>query len=100
MKFDSSAALANHQRKFCLDGEYGSKAKLDSKLKAAVSPPTLDQGVNPDKQRSNVLSSVYLRDQVDRDRNKEMAIELDRYKEERRKVKLESMSKEGQYMQK
>lgn len=99
MRYDSAAALANHQKKFCVDGEYGSKAKLDSKLKASISPPTAGIETKA-KAEATSLSANYLRDQVDRDRNKEMALELDRYKEERRKVKLEAMNKEGQYMQK
>ena len=99
MKFDSTSALANHQKKFCLDGEYGTKAKLDSKLKQSVSPPTLAY-VEQGKMKASAVAVDYLRDQVDRDRNKEMTVELERYKEQRRKVKLESMDKEGQYMQK
>lgn len=108
MKFDSTSALANHQKKFCTDGDYGTKAKLDQKLKSAISPPTVGDGlttignnkskvgINKDKDDDK----AYIRALVDVDRNKEMAIELEKYKEERRKLKLESMSKEGEYMQK
>lgn len=38
MKFESSQALANHQVKFCVDGDYGNKEKLEAKLRESASP--------------------------------------------------------------
>lgn len=96
MKFENSSALANHQKKFCTDGEYGTLAKLDEKLKkSAVSPPTMAA-----KPADNKLAEAYFRDQAGQDRNKEMALELEKFKDERKKLKLESMNKEQKYLEK
>jgi hypothetical protein len=32
MKFENTATLANHQKKFCTDGDYETLAKLDEEL--------------------------------------------------------------------
>lgn len=99
MKFENSSALANHQRKFCTDGEYGTLAKLDEKLKkSAISPSSVVLG-GP-KGPSNSLMEANFRDKVNQDRNQEMTVELEKYKEERKKLKLESMNKEQKYLQK
>lgn len=100
MKFENSSALANHQKKFCTDGEYGTIAKLDEKLKkSAVSPPTTTT-VGMAKGPSNSLAENHFREKANNDRNQEMALELEKYKEERKKVKLESMNKEQKYLEK
>lgn len=98
MKFESTSALANHQKKFCTDGEYGTLAKLDEKLKrSAISPPTPAAVA---KGPTNSLAETHFREKVNQDRNQEMALELEKYKEERKKVKLESMNKEQKYLEK
>ncbi len=100
MKFENSAALANHQKKFCTDGEYGTLAKLDEKLKkSSVSPATVPLATTGTK-AANGLEEAYFREKVGQDRNQEMALELEKYKEERKKLKLESMNKEQKYLEK
>lgn len=98
MKFENSSALANHQRKFCTDGDYGTLAKLDEKLKkSAISPSSVVFGGQ--KGQTNSLMEANFRDKVNQDRNQEMAVELEKYKEERKKLKLESMNKEQKYLE-
>ena len=100
MKFENTAALANHQKKFCTDGEYGTMAKLDEKLKkSSVSPATMPL-VSASARPANGLEEAYFREKVGSDRNQEMALELEKYKEERKKLKLESMNKEQKYLEK
>lgn len=99
MTFESTAALANHQKKFCVNGEYGTLAKLEDKLKASVSPAT-DGKPGRQQAATNSLTEKHFRENVDGDRNKEMVFELEKYKEERKRVKLDAMNKEEKYMQK
>lgn len=78
---------------FCTDGEYGTSQKLDEKLlRSAISPPT----VGPKK---NDLTEEYFKEKATINREKEMAFDLEKYKEERKKIKLENINEEAKFME-
>ena len=104
-----------------MDGEYGTKAKLEDKLRGSAAPPTLgitgnangNKGsiaaggggigtsyLNPNTNTgSNGLMEKNYREKANQDRFQEMGNELEKYKEARKKVKLDSMNQEAKYME-
>lgn len=49
---------------------------------------------------NNSLLQTRLRERADLDINQDKAFQLERYKEEKKKIKLEQMNKEAEYMEK
>ena len=94
------------REQFCTDGEYGTKPRLEEKLKLAASPPTnfndptRPKSLTVNNLPNNDLMEAKFREKAGMDRNQEMAFELERYKEERKKIKLDGMNKEAEYMEK
>lgn len=85
---------------FCVNGDYGTKEKLNTILKNATAPPTVDAGTGQLPGGNNSLLQARLRERADMDINQDKAFQLERYKEEKKKIKLEQMNKEAEYLEK
>jgi len=80
-------------------GDYGTKEKLDNILKTAAAPPT-SSTANMQLGNNNSLLKEKLRERAEMDINQEKAFELARFKEEKKKNRLDSMNKEAEYLEK
>lgn len=83
-----------------MNGDYGTKEKLNSILKSAAAPPTIEPTTGQLPATNNSLLQARFRERAEMDINQDKAFQLERYKEEKKKIKLEQMNKEAEYLEK